>query len=143
MQNHTSNSQCVVLPCTANDLWAVPENSLAEIVALSADSESPPAVLEWRGHSIPVLDLCASDAHWGSRHGGTGLIAVLHGLDPSSPAFWGVCLREHGLRVEKLTDTPEDAAEEAAENALSAFRHIGALFQVRDLVALHQKAVGP
>ena len=140
MRNQTGHQQCVALPCTETDLWAVPENSLAEILALVAERETPPAELEWRGHRIPVLDLQAGGPHWGSRHGGTGLVAVLHGLEKSAPAFWGVCLREHGLRVVDLPEQPDDAAGEAAEYALAAFRHNGALFQVPDLVALQQKA---
>ena len=142
MQDSTSSQQCVALPCTETDLWAVPENSLAEIVALAAEHQTPPAELEWRGQRIPVLDLQSGDQHWGLRHGGTGLIAVMRGLDPSSTAFWGVCLREHGLRVVDLPAQPDDAAEEAAEYALGAFRHNGALFQVPDLAALQQRAAG-
>lgn len=142
MKEQPNHQQCVALPCTEADLWAVPENSLAEIVALAAEHDRPPAELEWRGHRIPVLDLHAGDEHWGSRHGGTGLIAVLHGLDSSAPLFWGVCLREHGLRVVELPDQPDDAAEDAADYALGAFRHNGDVFQVPDLLALQQQAAG-
>jgi hypothetical protein len=135
-----NRQQCVVLPCTENDLWAVPENSLAEIVTLAAECDTPPEELEWRGQRIPVLDLQSGGEHWGSRHGGTGLVAVLRGLDQAGPAYWGVCLREHGLRVENIPDEPDDAVEDAAEYALGAFRHEGALFQVPDLVAMQQRA---
>ena len=142
MQDQPSKQQFVALPCTVNDLWAVPENSLAEIVALAAERQDPPVELEWRGQRIPVLDLQAGDQHWGSRHGGTGLVAVLHGLGNSSTTFWGVCLREHGLRVVDLPGQPDDAAEDAADYALGAFRHNGALFQVPDLAALQLRAAG-
>ncbi len=142
MTDHSFSQQCVVLPCTATDLWAVPENSLAEIVALTADGDSPPDELDWRGHRIPVMDLQTGGEHWGSRHGGTGLIAVLHGLDASAPAFWGVCLREHGLRVEDLPEAPDDVPEDAAEYALGAFRHNGAVLQVPDLAAMQLRAAG-
>jgi len=140
MTDAIDSRQCVVLPCTDQDLWAVPENSLAEIVTLSPACDTPPAELEWRGQPIPVLDLQVGCSDWGSRHGGTGLIAVLHGLDSSGPAFWGVCLREHGLRVEHLPETVDDAADESADYALGAFRHGGQVYQVPDLVALQRQA---
>ena len=142
MSSSMNNRQCVVLPCTDSDLWAVPENSLAELVTLSVEEDTPPAELDWRGQQIPVLDLQAGSRGWGERHGGTGLIAVLHGLDTSGPAFWGVCLREHGLRVEDLPEAVDDVPDESAEYALSAFRHQGQLYQVPDLVALQRRAAG-
>ncbi|GHD34711.1 hypothetical protein [Parahalioglobus pacificus] len=134
--------QCIILPCTADDFWAVPENALAEILTLPAEGQHPPATVEWRGREIPVLDLGSDADHWGKRHGGTGLIAVLRGLSSSGPEFWGVCLRELGLRIEVLTEEAEDASANAAEYAVGAFRQGEELYQVPDLQALESRLNG-
>lgn len=140
--NKTASTQCVVLPCTERDLWAVPDNCLAEIVTRPADASAPPRQITWRGEQVPVLDLQAGDdAHWGAAHGGTGLIAVLLGPGATGIAYWGVVLRSAGLRVQAVTEAVEDAADDAADYALTAFRQDGVLYQVPDLATLEGRMV--
>ena len=53
------NRMCVLLPCAANRLWAVPQNCLAEILTLPADSDRVPSEISWRGVDVPVMDFGA------------------------------------------------------------------------------------
>ena len=141
--NKTSATKCIVLPCTERDLWAVPENCLAEIVTQPAEGAAP-LQISWRGQQVPVLDLDSEgDAHWGAAHGGTGLIAVLLGLENTGTAYWGVVLRSSGLRSHSVPEDVEDATDEAAAYALAAFRQDGVLYQVPDLAALQIRVMEP
>lgn len=138
-----SATQCFVLPCTEQDLWVVPDNCLAEIVTQPAD-DVPPAQISWRGEQVPVLDLQpGDDAHWGAAHGGTGLIAVLLGLEETGVAYWGVVLRSAGLRIHAVPEGVDEAQDEAAAYALTAFRQDGVLYQIPDLAALPLRLMEP
>ena len=88
---------CVLMPCSKTESWAVPQNSIAEIVTLQATTEQPPEELEWRGQTIPVLDFgFDEDCSWREQLGGTGLIAIFLGLKGEGCDYWGVAVRGVG-----------------------------------------------
>lgn len=132
---------CVLLPCSSSERWAVPQNTLAEIVTLPADQEQPPEVLDWRGQSVPVLDFGHDDGSpWRERLGGTGLVAVFLGLNGENCDYWGVAVRGEGLAVRQISgEMLEEARDATAEHASAAFNFAGTIYQVPDLVALQRR----
>jgi hypothetical protein len=132
---------CVLLPCSSSEHWAVPQNTLAEIVTLPADEEQPPEVLDWRGNSVPVLDFGDDDeAPWRERLSGTGLVAVFLGLEGENCDYWAVAVRGEGLAVRQISsEMLEDAGDVTVEHASSAFNLGGTVYQVPDLLALQRR----
>ena len=139
--NETASRWCVLLPCSKKEVWAVPQNCLAEIVTLSAESEDPPEQFDWRGQSVPILDLDeAHDSPWKDGRAGTGLVAVMLGLKGSSWEYCGVALRGQGLAMKDLArESIEDVPDLALECSASAFRMGGEIYQVPKLQELHSR----
>lgn len=133
---------CVLLPCGAGQRWALPQACLAEILTLQLDLDAPPAVVEWRGLQLPVLDFGAEGAEpWFDTHSGTGLVAVLLGLAGADGASWALALRGEGLAVRRLlAEDCEDRPEEQRDYALAAFTLDEVTYQVPDLPALQARA---
>lgn len=133
-----SSRWCVLLPCSASQAWAVPQKCLAEIVTVQADSEYPPGEITWRGESVPVLDFSdTTDSAWRDSRSGTGLVAVLLGLEGGACRYWGVAVRGEGLGVSEMNeDEMEDLPDSVLEHASAAFRMSGQVYQVPDLGAL-------
>ena len=132
---------CVLLPCSGSEFWAVPQNALAEIVTLHAVPEQPPEVMQWRSESVPVLDFGRDDgSRWRERVGGSGLVAVLLGLEGEGCDYWGVAVRGEGLAVRRVAPADvRDAPDAVAEHASAAFVLGGVTYQVPDLVALQRR----
>ncbi|MEM9255764.1 MAG: hypothetical protein AAGA91_09960 [Pseudomonadota bacterium] len=140
---------CVLLPCSQEETWAVPQNCLAEIVTVPTRSEQPPTEVFWRGREIPVLDFAADgEDGWREPRRGTGLIAVFLGLEGEACEYWGLAVRGEGLAAarvdpEEITDVPDGVAD----HATAAFELQGVVYQVPDLdglqkqIALKQQAV--
>ena len=136
------NRHCVLLPCSSTEHWAVPQNCLAEIVTLTvAEDETPPPQIEWRGQTVPVLDLGASDqASWRESQGRTGLIAIFLGLEGEGLNFWGLALRGSGLGTANLLESDiEDYDVGASELHSAAFKIEDKVYKVPDLFALQQR----
>ncbi len=126
---------CVLLPCSNDEKWAVPQNCLAEIVTVSAVAEEPPEEIIWRGQAVPVLNLDhRHEAPWRDQRAKTGLIAVMLGLRNGSWEYCGVALRGAGLGMKDLSvESIEDVPEMAMESSVSAFRMGGEVYQVPKL----------
>jgi len=135
-----SSRWCVLLPCSRDEAWALPQRCLAEIVTVAAEGERPPSEISWRGESIPVLDFTGTgQASWRDSRSGTGLVAVLLGLKGGGWRYWGVAVRGEGLGVhEMIEEQIEDLPEETLEHATAAFRMHGTVYQVPDLGALQR-----
>lgn len=136
-----SGQWCILLPCSQQERWAVPQNTLAEIVTVNGEQDQPPEAVTWRGESVPVLDLGNDDdSHWRESAGGTGLVAVFLGLEGERCKYWGVVLRGEGLAVKRVASSGiTDAPEEAAAHASAAFKLEDKIYQVPDLAALQQQ----
>ena len=132
---------CILLPCSDSEHWAVPQNTLAEIVTLHTDSDQPPDTLEWRGESVPVLDLGDQDeTPWQERVVGTGLVAVFLGLEKEKHRYWGLALRGEGLAVKRLLPGDiEEVPEDIPEHSTGAFTLGGTTYQVPDLRAIQRR----
>jgi len=133
---------CVLLPCSKGEIWAVPQNCLAEIVTLPAEDDEPPEQFTWRGQIVPVLDLDEQhDATWRNDRAGTGLVAVMLGLKDGAWEYCGVALRGEGLGMKDLAvETIEDVPEMALDCSLSAFRMSGEIYQVPNLQELYSRS---
>jgi len=140
--SETTRRMCVFLPCTRDIRWAVPQNSLGEILTVPARGDRAPAQIEWRGQTVPVLDFGAGDAKsWCVDGSDTGLVAVFLGLRGEESGYWGVVLRGEGLGVWRLEDEQcRDIPGDASEYSLAAFEHAGRVYQVPDLPALQRLA---
>lgn len=137
---------CVLLPVAERLLWAVPQRSLAEVLTISADSETPPATVDWRGRDIPVLDIGAGGkAGWRISQTGTGLLAVFLGLgDDSARRCWALALRGPGLAFRDIVESDcEERPEELRQNSLAAFTMDNEIYQVPDLPLLQERAHNP
>lgn len=136
---------CVFLPCSRTQSWAVPQNCLAEVVTVPAAGDQPPAEIEWRGEVIPVLEFGRDDGlPWRDRRSGTGLVAVVLGLQGESCRYWGVAVRGEGLGVRAIAEEEiEDLPDAALEHAIAAFRLGGVVYQVPDLPTLQRSLVTP
>ena len=124
-----SATNCVLLPVSGDESWAVPQNCLAEILTVSATSDTPPETVSWRGREVPVLDFgSGEDTRWWEERVGTGLVAIFLGLAGEGCEYWGVALRGTGLAVTSLTaDKVHDAPERVSEHASAAFESQGVL----------------
>ena len=136
------SSWCVLLPCSKDEKWAIPQNCLAEIVTLPAQDDEPPAHFTWRGQEVPVLDLDKKhELPWRDARAGAGLVAVMLGLQEGSWEYCGVALRGEGLGMKDLaSESIEDASELAMAGSSSAFRMGGELYQVPNLQELHVRS---
>ena len=132
---------CILLPCSQQERWAVPQNALAEIVTVHSEQDRPPEAVMWRGESVPVVDFGSDDeCHWCEGIGGTGLVAVFLGLDDKRCKYWGVALRGEGLAVKRVASSGiVDLPEETAAHASAAFKLDDKTYQVPDLAALQQQ----
>ena len=133
---------CVLLPCSAQETWAVPQNCLAEVVTLKALGDSPPRQFNWRGREIPVLDKASDgDEPWRDAQGETGLVAVFLGLEGQENDYWAVALRGSGLAAKNLaTREIKDCPEGTRQGCTSAFEYERELYQVPDLPELQKQA---
>jgi len=131
---------CVLIPCSTRESWAVPQVCLAEILTLQTAVESPPAEVEWRGCTVPVLDMGKDDeASWQEQRG-AGLVAIFLGLQGEGCDYWGVAVRGEGLVVEIVSpEEVSDAPDEVLPHATAAFRLNDVLYQVPDLDGFQRK----
>lgn len=138
-----ATASCVLIPCSENERWAVPQNCLAEIQVVNSLSDDPPSHVFWRGCEVPVMDIGEdSGIAWREPRVGTGLVAIFLGLEGQDCEYWGVALRGGGLSMVTLgQDDIVDAPEEAADYASAAFRHKDVLYQVPDLTGLQKKII--
>lgn len=137
---------CVLIPCSSTEAWAVPQICLAEILTLQTAAEHPPEAVEWRGVTVPVLDMGQDDGSvWRERRGsGSGLIAIFLGLKGEGCEYWGVAVRGDGVAVEKVSPGDiEDAQDQVLPHSTAAFHLNGVLYQVPDLDQMQKKvAIG-
>lgn len=138
----TQKRWCVLVPCSSTETWAVPQNCLAEIVTLHTDAATPPATLNWRGRTVPVLDLGRGDgAQWSEPQRGTGLVAIFLGLKGEGSEYWGLAVRGKGLKAVNLSQADvQDVPGQVAAHATAAFTVDGVLCQVPDLDSFQKKS---
>jgi len=134
---------CVLLPCSSQSSWVVPQRCLGEIVTVPSSDEQPPAEISWRGQFVPVVDFGSKDTvPWRDHRGGAGLIAIMLGQRDEACQYFGVAVRGGALGV---SDLPEDDIEDLPDPELdfikAAFRMNGDIYQVPDLLSL-QRAIG-
>jgi hypothetical protein len=139
--NESAVHSCLFLPCSAAEIWAVPKNSLAEIVTLYEVGEVPPRQISWRGHQVPVLDMDETrETRWRDSRAGTGLVAVLLGIDGLGCRYLGVALRGQGLGLHQVPeDEVEDRPAEALPRSMGAFRWRNVTYQVPDLLGMQEE----
>ena len=131
----SAKKRCVLIPCSSTETWAVPQNCLGEIVTVQADSDQPPSTVTWRDHTVPVVDVGATDgAPWRDASRGTGLVAVFLGLKGEGCAYWAVAVRGGRLQVVDLSaEAVNDVPEQVSEHSTAAFDFDGVVYQVPDL----------
>ena len=132
---------CVLLPCSKDETWAVPQKCLAEIVTLAADTAEPPDQLTWRGQEVPIVDLgAAGSTPWRDSAESTGLVAVMLGLKKGGWEYCGIALRGQGLGMKDLArEAVEDAPDSVREGAISAFRIGEQVYQIPALEELYKR----
>lgn len=131
---------CVLIPCSRAESWAVPQVCLAEILTLQMAAESPPAEIEWRGRTVPVLDMGEDEESTWQEQSGAGLVAIFLGLEGEGCDYWGVAVRGNGLAIEKVSpEEVNDAPDEVLPHATAAFRLNDVLYQVPDLDSFQKK----
>jgi len=120
---------CVLLPCSSGETWAVPLNSVAQVLARG---EVRSERLRWRDRELPVYAPAAAEQSG-------GIYAVMLGLDDLAGDFWAISLRNQALVYLPLTeaDTTELAKDGSVSvDALAVFAVAGASCVVPDLGAL-------
>ena len=134
---------CVLLPCSSERSWVVPQRCLGEIVTVPSDGDQPPNRIAWRGEMVPVVDFGPLDTlPWRDHRAGTGLVAVVLGLREQGCRYFGVAVRGSTLGVSELADADmEDLPDGAQDYCTAVFRMNGTVYQVPDLLAL-QRAIG-
>jgi hypothetical protein len=120
---------CVLLPCSNGETWAVPLNSVAEVV-VGGDWRSER--LRWRGRELPCYPS-------GQAEQNGGIYAVMVGLGDLAGDHWAVCLRNQALAYLPLAETdtiqlPGDTSPNA--DILAVFAVAGKTCVVPDLGAL-------
>ena len=121
---------CVLLPCRNGETWALPLNSIAELVTAA---ELSAGRLCWRGLELPVYPLPTAADPAG------GLYAVITGLQDLAGGYWAISLQDRGLKHRVLTadDLAEpDPDDSAASAALAVFALAGDRCVVPDLGVL-------
>jgi hypothetical protein len=138
--SHPGTRMCVLMPFGDDLRWAVPQSCLAEILTLATDDVNPPQTVAWRGLDLPVVDVGArSGTPWRNSQSGTGLVAVVLGVDGEGSEYWGLALRGGGLSVRDVQETDcQDLPESVLEHSLAAFALDGVAYQVPDLPSLQQ-----
>ena len=134
---------CVLLPCSSDRCWVVPQCCLGEIVTVPTDDNQPPARVSWRGEMVPVVDFGPQDSlPWRDHRAGAGLVAVILGQQDKGCRYFGVAVRGPTLGVSRLAEEEiEDLPEAVQDYSSAAFRMNGTVYQVPDLLAL-QLAIG-
>jgi len=131
---------CVLIPCSQSESWAVPQICLAEILTLQTAAETPPEEVEWRGRTVPVIDMGREDGTSWQEHRGVGLVAIFLGLEGEGCDYWGVAVRGEGLAIEKISpEEVSDASDDVLPHASAAFRLNDVLYQVPDLDSFQKK----
>ncbi len=126
---------CVLMSCSENENWALPQNALGEIVTLPSETDQPPMQIRCRGRQLPIRGLArAATQPWLDSRSGAGIMAVILGLGGEPGGAWAVALRGGLLTVQALDDEDlEDTPQALCENSTAAFRYRDRLFQVPDL----------
>ena len=139
--NESVKRQCVLIPCSKTETWAVPQNCLGEVFTVHTENEQPPEQVEWRGETVPVMDLGSDDgSQWRDPGRGAGLVAVFLGLKGEGCSYWGVAVRGGGLRVVDIAgDEVQDEPGQVCERATAAFSIKGVVCQVPDLDGLQKQ----
>ena len=122
---------CVLLPCSSGETWAVPLNSVAEVLA-KGDVHSQR--LRWRGRELPLYPPVTAEQTG-------GIYAVMLGLDDLAGDYWAISLRNQPLAYLPLTeaDTTEPVEDgSACIDALAVFALAGKTCLVPDLGALQR-----
>lgn len=133
-------TSCVLIPTSQSESWAVPQICLAEIFTLPSATDTPPEEVEWRGRTVPVLDMGKEDGVSWQEHRGVGLVAIFLGLKGEGCDYWGVAVRGDGLAIEKISaGEVEDASDDILPHATAAFRLNDVLYQVPDLESFQKK----
>jgi hypothetical protein len=142
--NSANRSPYVLLPCSGSEAWAIPQNCLGEIVTVPDAQRQPPEHISWRGLEIPVLDRGLTETGaWRDSRGETGLVAVLLALGEAPGDCWGLAVSSEGPAIAEIApDEIEEMPETVAENASSAFRFRGVIYQVPDLRAWQAAVAG-
>lgn len=129
---------CVFLPCSGDELWALPQNCVAEIITVSTAEDAVPEYVSWRGRDVPVLDL--HDRARQPWRDSSGLIAVMLGLRGERCEYWAVALAGEGLGMRDIAgEDVEDAPELALPRSVGAFKLHGDVYQVPDLLELQRE----
>lgn len=120
---------CVLLPCSNGETWAVPLSSVAEVV-VGGDLRSER--LCWRGCELPCYP-------FGQAQQSSGIYAVMVGLNDLAGGHWAVCLRNQALAYLSLAEAdtvqfPGGASSNA--DILAVFAVAGKTCVVPDLGAL-------
>jgi chemotaxis signal transduction protein len=97
-------------------------------------------VINWRGETVPVIDLGGSDAvPWRDQRGGAGLVAVVLGRRDEACRYFGLAVRGVDLGVSELAQEHiEDLDEPLSDYATAAFRMNERTYQIPDLLALQR-----
>ena len=137
------SGSCVLLPCSSEYSWVVPQTCLGEIVTVSAAEDQPPEEINWRGETVPVVDFGRrGTVPWRDHLGGAGLVAVILGQRGEACQYFGVAVRGLNLGFSNLGEQQiEDLQEPVADYVTAAFRMNDGIYQVPDLLAL-QRAIG-
>ncbi|WP_157976726.1 hypothetical protein [Parahaliea mediterranea] len=122
----------------------MPQSCLAEIVTLYNVADTPPATVNWRGQVVPLLDLDErGETRWRDVRAGTGLVAILLGVEGHGCPYFAVALRGQGLGLQQVpVQEMVDRPDEALPRSLGAFRWHNVTYQVPDLLALQDELVG-
>lgn len=141
MAEPNTTTACLFLPCSAQEIWAVPQASLAEILTLYHVEETPPAFVSWRAQDVPVLDFDdAGETRWRDQRAGTGLVAILLGVEGRGCPYFGVALRGQGLGLQEVpVEEMSECPGEVLSRSLAAFRWRNVTYQVPDLLGLQDQ----
>ncbi len=136
------SGSCVLLPCSSEYSWVVPQRCLGEIVTVSAAEDQPPTEINWRGETVTVVDFGShGSAPWRDQRGGAGLVAVILGQRGETCQYFGVAVRGLNLGFSDLLEQDiEDLDVPEADYVTAAFRMNDSIYQVPDLLAL-QRAI--
>ncbi|GAB3283554.1 hypothetical protein [Parahaliea aestuarii] len=137
----SQSTRCLFLPGSAQEIWAVPQSCLAEIITLYNVAETPPATVSWRGVEVPLLDLDEQgETRWRDVRAGTGLVAILLGVEGRGCPYFAIALRGQGLGLQQVpVQEMEDKPGEVLPRSLAAFRWNNVTYQVPDLLALQDE----
>lgn len=127
---------CVLLPCANGETWAVPVNSVAEVLGTA---ELRSGRLCWRGLELPVYPPAAT------AEPGGGMYAVMLGLRDVAGDYWAVSLQKRRLEYVLLTETGlagEDAGTGDTADTLAVFALAGHRCVIPDLPALQLSLAG-